>query len=131
MKARPLPDIVGVDNLLRARLIKIDVEGAEGSVIGGLTDLLPRFCDSTEWVFELNPDALVDQGMDTASILNCFRGAGYKLFRIENDYSDETYFPPATTFHLDEINADAPPRTQIDIIATKRHPGIAPDGGRR
>lgn len=117
IEAKPLPDIVDIDDLLRARIIKIDVEGAEASVIKGIKPLLGKFCDETEWVVEISPARNEESRKEIADILNSFRGAGYDLYQLENDYSDTKYINPdlGVIIHpLSEITR------QIDLLATKQ-----------
>jgi FkbM family methyltransferase len=111
--AKPLPDIVGADNLLKARLIKIDVEGAEPSVIRGVGDLLEKFGNETEWVIEVTPGS----GNDTDGILERFRNAGYKLYELTNDYRVGAYIFPNTNVTLRELKEV---KTQVDVLASKR-----------
>src|SRR5205085_2117087 len=56
VEADTLSSIVGVERLLTARLIKIDVEGAECSVLHGIAHLLSKFSPATEWLIEISPD---------------------------------------------------------------------------
>lgn len=112
--ARPLPEIIGVDNLLRARLIKIDVEGAESSVIRGIGALLGQFSDETEWVMEVAPQR--GDGSETAELLASFKQAGYTLLELPNDYRVGAYIAPCSTFALREFD---PTRGQVDVLATK------------
>lgn len=115
--AAPLANIIGVENLLKARLIKIDVEGAEASVIRGVLDLLPRFNNDTEWVIEISPTG-TDQNINQAKkLLENFRNAGYKLLRLENDYSIAAYIRPRRELILEELTEL---NEQVDVIATKR-----------
>lgn len=111
--AKPLPDIVGAENLLKARLIKIDVEGAEPSVIRGVGDLLEKFGSETEWVIEVTPGS----GSDTDGILERFRNAGYKLYELTNDYRVGAYIFPNTNVTLRELKDVT---SQVDVLASKR-----------
>jgi len=123
VRARPLHAIVKEKTLLRVRLIKIDVEGAELSVIRGIARLLPSFSDRTEWVLEVNPQALRSQGSCADELLKCFRDAGYKLYVISNDYSNDDYVSPPKTYRLTELNGL--PERQVDIVASKQIPSVA------
>jgi FkbM family methyltransferase len=113
--AKPLPAIIGAENLLRARLIKIDVEGAELSVLRGIGQLLGKFGDDTEWVVEAWADG--GQGSDTAELLASFRKAGYKLFELPNDYRVGAYIGPSANFTLRELEEIT---GQADVVASKR-----------
>ena len=92
VQADTLAAIVGEATLLNARLIKVDIEGAEYALIASLAELLPRFSPKTEWLIEVSPEAISEQGKSTSAVLAILRSAGYQLYRIRNDYSDASYF---------------------------------------
>lgn len=54
VRAAPLAEIVGEENTLSARIIKIDVEGDERSVVDGIVGLLSDFSSETEWLIEVD-----------------------------------------------------------------------------
>jgi hypothetical protein len=99
-------------------LIKIDVEGAELSVIRGIGTLLPSFSERTEWVFEVTPAALSVQGNSVNELLKYFHDAGYRLYVIPNDYSSHDYVSLPKTYRLGELNGL--PQEQVDIVASKQ-----------
>jgi FkbM family methyltransferase len=119
VEAFPLPELVSSDRLRSARLIKIDVEGAEVHVFDGLRHLLPTFGNTTEWIFELAPDALLAQGRTAAEIMALFTESGYHLYAIENGYRMEHYVRPPLPV-LTEIRSIPDTRFTLDVIATKR-----------
>ncbi len=117
--AFPLHELVGSERLRSARLIKVDVEGAEADVFDGLRRILPTFGEMTEWIFELTPDALEAQGRNAAEIMALFTTAGYRLYAIENGYRMEQYVrPPAPA--LEAITSIPDTRLTVDVIATKQ-----------
>jgi FkbM family methyltransferase len=115
VEADTLSAIVGEARLLSARLIKIDVEGAEYSLISSIAHLLPRFSAATEWLVEISPEAISEQGRSADALLAMFRSAGYELYRIRNDYSDQSYFDARIPPYLDRLTS-APTKT-VDILA--------------
>lgn len=88
---KSLATIVPTDQLLSARLIKIDVEGAEGATIRGFQNLLGQFSDHTEFIIELNEEALLEVGETTANIIRLFDQHGYGAFQLPNTYSVTSY----------------------------------------
>lgn len=91
VEGRPLGDIVPVEDLLAARLIKIDVEGAEWMVIQGMASLLPRLREDVEILIEVKRDALRAMGASVEALLGLFAQAGFAAFEVENDYGAASY----------------------------------------
>jgi len=79
-----------LDNLLAARaatnvrMIKIDVEGGEWSVVAGMRGFLRTAPTHLEVMIELRPESL---GHTADEILGEFRKAGFLPYRLDNDYS--------------------------------------------
>ncbi|MDH5536773.1 MAG: FkbM family methyltransferase [Betaproteobacteria bacterium] len=117
VRARTLSAIVGKDRLLDARLIKMDVEGAEASVIKGIRSFLPQLADRTEWIFEVSPRAIRSQGSSPDELLDSFRISGYKLYQIKNDYSDSDYLSSRIRYELTEFRGA--PDERVDLVASK------------
>jgi FkbM family methyltransferase len=82
VSAHALPDIVPREDILRVRIIKIDVEGAEWPVLQGLAPLLPDLRPDVSIVVEVNRDALADYGISIAQFLEFFSERGYAVARI-------------------------------------------------
>jgi len=91
---RPLADIVPEAEILNARVIKIDVEGAEWPVVQGFADLLPRLSPRTELLIEVSAEALHDHGTTVPAFLALFRDAGFSPFGIGNRYTVDMYLEP-------------------------------------
>jgi FkbM family methyltransferase len=101
----PLPEIVPEEAILSARLIKIDVEGAEWPVVQGFASLLPHLADHTELLIEVSAEALADHGMTIPGFLALFQNAGFSPWVIGNSYRVDMYLEPAT----------APPEPLTDL----------------
>lgn len=86
---RPLATILSDEEVRSLRLMKIDVEGAEHSVVLGLQPLLERFPSDAEIVVEITPSALGKVNM--AEVFSVFESAGYFPYVLENSYSAEYY----------------------------------------
>jgi FkbM family methyltransferase len=87
----PLPHVLNSDVICNARLIKIDVEGAEWNVVCGLRQLLPFFSKDTEIILELDPQTLQEQSVSVSEFLNVFDNAGFEAFIISNEYNKDFY----------------------------------------
>ncbi len=91
---RPLTTIVGEAALRAARVIKIDVEGAEWPVVRGFAPLLPDLSPRTELLIEVSAEGLRDHGQSIGGFLGVFRAAGFRPFAIGNRYTVDTYLAP-------------------------------------
>jgi len=91
MDAQPLPEILTPQELTRARLIKIDVEGTEGAVVRGLAPVLDRLRPDVELVIEVNPRRLAEQGQSVDDVLEPLRAHGFRVYRLTNDYKAASY----------------------------------------
>jgi FkbM family methyltransferase len=85
--ARPLFDILTEPECARLRLIKLDVEGAEGAVLADIAGRIGRLPRSLEIVAEISGKQ--DPEVDAAFAR--FMEAGYALYEIPNSYNPRTY----------------------------------------
>lgn len=106
--AQPLGSLVSEQELESARLIKIDVEGAEGLVMEGMHGILPKLlqCD---FLVELNP-ALASVQVT----LDAFRELGWRPYEILPGDSLDNYFETRLTAHLVPL-LDRPTR-RMDVL---------------
>jgi FkbM family methyltransferase len=82
--AGPLGTLVTAEELRTARLIKIDVEGAEDAVIAGLAPQLADTSPHLEIVIELHPG-------HHDSMIATLEDAGFHPYQLEIDYSPLRY----------------------------------------
>jgi FkbM family methyltransferase len=81
--AQPLHLILSRNELSRARLVKIDIEGAEGPVIQSVAENIGLYGAQCEFAVEVSPPC--------EWILGTMRGIGFHAYRVPNDYSDRDY----------------------------------------
>ncbi|MDQ2639188.1 MAG: FkbM family methyltransferase [Pseudomonadota bacterium] len=115
--ADTLMNLVGEEKLFSARLVKIDVEGAELSVLNAIFPVLERFSNATEFLVELSPDYCPGRQDDVDRIFNAFAAAGYGLFRLPNAYSASALLerPGIVT----PVPLAAPPTGQTDVLVSR------------
>jgi FkbM family methyltransferase len=89
--ALPMADILRDDEIRRARIIKIDVEGAEPDVLRGLEPVLRRMRDDLEIVMEVSPALMPGAERSRDEIFATLLGLGFRPYAFENDYGVETY----------------------------------------
>ncbi|MCF3177249.1 FkbM family methyltransferase [Streptomyces sioyaensis] len=91
VEARPLPDVLAQEELAAARVIKIDVEGAEGGVIRGLAPVLDRLRPDAELTVEVTPERMERLGDSAEELLETMRAHGFHVYRLANSYAPESY----------------------------------------
>jgi FkbM family methyltransferase len=91
VEAAPLPAILSPEETRRARLVKVDVEGAEWSVVSGMEPMLASGRDDLEVIVEIDAELLAHQGRRPQDILALFADHGFHAYRLRNDYSPESY----------------------------------------
>ncbi|MEV5595828.1 FkbM family methyltransferase [Streptomyces sp. NPDC052496] len=89
--AQPLSDVLSPDEIARARVIKVDVEGAEGSVVRGLVPLLDQLRPDAELAIEVTPQRMAELGDSAEELLGALRANGFHMYRLQNDYTASRY----------------------------------------
>jgi len=89
--AAPLPELLSPEELANARVIKIDVEGAEGAVMRGLLSALDKLRPDAEIVVEVTPDRMVTLGYSMGELLDAMNDRGFHIYRLTNDYRSGSY----------------------------------------
>jgi FkbM family methyltransferase len=93
----PLSAILSAREIQTARLIKIDVEGAEWSVVAELAKLLPQTRDDLECIVEIDPARLARDRRCPEDVLALFRNAGFYPYQLQNNYSATSYLDRSVT----------------------------------
>ncbi|KFI22373.1 FkbM family methyltransferase [Nitrosococcus oceani] len=118
VEALPLAEIVGAGSIINARLIKIDVEGAEWFVLSGISKLLATCSEQTEFLVEISPHAVRKQGNSVEDFLNIFDEAGFQAYFIENNYSPEFYW--SSEIPKNVRNLESPIIETTDVLFSRR-----------
>lgn len=116
--AAPLSAILKPEELQGARLVKIDVEGAEWSVVAGMGSLIKGGRPDLEIIIEVNPKLLARQGKTPDDLLRPFLDAGYHAYRLENDYSPQSYIPLRREKRPQRIRP--PIQETVDLVLSRR-----------
>ena len=82
VEGKPLEQVIPIDDLMRAKLIKIDVEGAEWLVVQGMRPILPRLPRDCSVLVEVTPRALADFGASVEDLKKLFESNGFEAFRL-------------------------------------------------
>ncbi|MFG2498556.1 FkbM family methyltransferase [Streptomyces sp. NPDC048441] len=97
MAALPLAELLKPDEIAGARVIKIDVEGAEGGVVRGLAPVLDRLRPDAEIAVEVTPERMAQLGESAEELMETMRAGGFHAYRLINDYAPAGY--PRATRH--------------------------------
>ena len=108
-----LPHLLTAEEIASIRLVKIDVEGAEGCVVRGLNGMLEALPADAEFMVELS-DAAPEV---TADVFVFFRQHGFCCYQIRNDYSPSAYLDPLVSASIPRL--DDVPQEQSDVIFSR------------
>jgi FkbM family methyltransferase len=96
--AAPLQDILTAQEMARTRLVKIDIEGAEGPVVKSFLENVSSFGPDCELAVEVAPEC--------GWIIEKMANVGFFAYRLANDYTDRDYLRPSPGFptrHFDPV----------------------------
>ena len=112
----PLPDLLGPKELGRAALIKIDVEGAESTVLRGILDCPQMLGPTTDIIVEMTPDWLSEEN-SAERLLAEFRAFGYEAYELRTHSIEEYFKKPA---HSRPRRIGRTIVNQTDVLLTRR-----------
>jgi FkbM family methyltransferase len=118
VRSAPLTALLQPDEIQRARVIKIDVEGAERAVVAGMAPLLNSGRKDLEITVEIGPERLARQGRRAQDILDVFRDAGFHAYRLENDYSALGHLPGRSYKRPARIRG--PIESEVDVLFSRQ-----------
>jgi FkbM family methyltransferase len=113
VSCKPLSKLLSDDEMAAARLIKIDVEGAELSVINGMVSILPLLPEDCEVIVEISGDSV--EG--SAFIFDAFAVHGFHAYELENDYNPLSYLYPQAPRRPQRLSAI--PKKQTDVVFSR------------
>ncbi|MCX5387540.1 FkbM family methyltransferase [Streptomyces sp. NBC_00083] len=91
MAALPLAELLRPEEVARARVIKIDVEGAEGGAVRGLAPVLDELRADVEIAVEVTPERMAQLGDSVDELTATMAKHGFNAYRLVNDYSPASY----------------------------------------
>jgi hypothetical protein len=94
VEAMPVGKILSAEERSTARLIKVDVEGAEDNVLAGIEPLLGTLPRDLEIFVELSPQWWADSTKRPIDVLKPFLDAGLKPYEVDNNYWPWRYLWP-------------------------------------
>src|SRR5262249_5001923 len=114
----PLCEILDENEIRRARIIKIDVEGAELHVLRGLVPLLGRMRPDLEIVMEVSPSLMPESIRAAEEIFSIMQAHGFTALRFDNDYRVGSYLQ-ADARRRPRSMAAAEIDAQADVLFSK------------
>jgi len=118
-EARPLPELLDSSEVANARVIKIDVEGAEGSVVRGLAPILDKLRPDGEITVEVTPERMAQLGDSADELLKTMADAGFHVYRLPNDYAPGSYPPALRGEPLVPVRWREPVTAESDLIFSR------------
>lgn len=94
IEAAPLSELLSVQEISRARVLKIDVEGAEPAVLAGMSKFLENSHPELEILVELSPGWWSDKQLTPEQLIAPFRAAGFNTYLMDNNYWPWRYLWP-------------------------------------
>lgn len=114
----PLSEILEENEIKRARIIKIDVEGAELHVLHGLLPLLDGMRPDLEIVMEVSPSLMPGAMQSAEEIFSIMQEHGFAAQRFDNDYRVGSYLRRGARrrpYSMEAAEVDA----QADVLFSK------------
>lgn len=115
VEAQPLDQILTADEIQRLRLIKMDVEGAEPSILRNILGQLSIYPPTMDIVVEASPQ---DDFAAWRDVFDRLRAAGFSAWAIDNSYKLEWYLRWRHPTALQRI--ETMPTQQQDLLFTRR-----------
>ena len=113
VRSAPLHELLTEEERSRLRLIKIDVEGAEGAIIDDFLNNRSLYANDVDLIVEISG------GQDKAGeVVERFRSVGYQPFILRNDYDVASYLRFARIEAPRPLTS--PLGAQQDVLFTRR-----------
>ncbi|MFG2720687.1 FkbM family methyltransferase [Streptomyces sp. NPDC048416] len=119
MEAAPLSDILEPDEVATARVIKIDVEGAEGGAVRGLAPVLGDLRPDVEIAIEVTPERMAQLGDSADELLDTLRAHGFHPYRLPTEYAPGSY-PRAIQHPVAPVRWRQPITGETELIFSRR-----------
>jgi FkbM family methyltransferase len=121
---KPLHSVLTHKEVAAAKLIKVDVEGAESAVIASILDRLSDYSERMNLIVEISP---TDDPTTWKALFDSLRNAGFSAYKIENMYRLEWYLKwrrPAPLEPLVSLPAEL-----TDVLFTRSPPAELREAG--
>jgi FkbM family methyltransferase len=121
VEALPLDDLLSTDEIRTARLVKIDVEGAEPQVLQGMSAFLETCREDAEILIELSPSWWSDATKRPIDVLQPLFDAGLHAYEMENNYWPWRYLWPRYVRRPRRCQRDLTRRVdRLDLVMSRQ-----------
>jgi FkbM family methyltransferase len=120
VRAAPLGTLLRPEEACNVRLVKIDVEGAEWSVVTGMIPLLEQSNPDLEVIVEVHPELLARQGRRPEGLLGLFHDAGFYAYHLEKDFVQFPGSSPPKEIRPRRLPADATVDEETDVVFSRQ-----------
>ena len=118
--SQPIDDLLQSDEFSRARLIKIDVEGAEDQVLAGMCSIIRHGRRDLEILVELSPQWWADPSRRPIDVLQPLIDAGFHAYTIDNNYWMWRYLWPRCVKRPQRLRSDFTHRVhRLDLVLSR------------
>jgi len=115
VQGNSLSQLLTADEISTIRVVKIDVEGAEYSVVQGMRSMIGKIPDDAEIIMEISPQTF--EHAELAETFSLFAAEGYFPYSVENDYSAAYYLSHPTISRPKRLRSQ--PIAMTDTIFSK------------
>ena len=120
IEAAPLSDLLSIEEIRQARVLKIDVEGAEPAVLAGMGKFLEACQPNLEILVELSPGWWTDKQLTPEQLVAPFRAAGFNTYLMDNNYWPWRYLWPNAVRPARRVTQLPDQRVKrIDLVLSK------------
>lgn len=121
VEALPLDELLTADEMRTARLVKIDVEGAEPEVLKGMSTFLEKCRNDAEILIELSPSWWSDATKRPIDVLQPLFDAGLHAYEMENNYWPWRYLWPRYVRRPRRCQRDLTQRVdRLDLVMSRQ-----------
>jgi len=117
ISANTLDKIIPPKSIKNARLIKVDIEGAEWFLVDGIKELIKE--TNADWLIEISPTDIKSTGGSVIEIKSIFFKSGYKAYIIDNKY-DPSWYIRNNKDNIKLVETDLNIDDRFDILFTKK-----------